>query len=207
MIETVHGLGGAREEQRVDALAPFVLADARTLSCAHCRDPMQRHVIEGVEIDECRRCGLHWLDEGELATLVAARTSWSLEALGPSGSPVKREETCPICGRCTSTFRFNAVPHVHLAVCDRHGNWLDDWEGRELTLWGHKEARRAHLANTTPYQRRVERFLDPSIVWLVVLALGLGSLSFNTIAALLMAAAWDWAKALWQTYGARSKTS
>jgi Zn-finger nucleic acid-binding protein len=178
------------EVQRVDAAAPVIVLEPRTLSCAHCRARMQRHIIEGVEVDECTGCGLRWFDVGELATVIAARTSWSVDALGPSRSPVQSSEPCAVCRRQTTAFRFHAVPHLHVAACDEHGNWLDEWQGRELTLWGRKEARLAEAVATRPYQRRFDRLRSSTIVYLASSALALRGLSFESVLSILALALW-----------------
>src|SRR5215217_5127710 len=106
---------------------------------------MQPREIDGVVIDECPSCTLQWFDDGELAVLLAARTSWTLDALGPerspmASSPMASSPWCALCHRPTAAFRFHAAPHVHIDACIEHGQWLRDHQARELTLWGRKEA-------------------------------------------------------------------
>jgi Zn-finger nucleic acid-binding protein len=57
-------------------------AEASKLPCPRCspRTPMMRHFSSAarrVEVDECPRCGGHWLDLGELASL---RTEYATDA-------------------------------------------------------------------------------------------------------------------------------
>src|SRR5215217_8136292 len=100
---------------------------------------MQPREIDGVVIDECPSCTLQWFDDGELAVLLAARTSWTIDALGPERSPMTSSQWCALCHRHTAAFRFLAAPNVHIDACIEHGHWLSDHQARELTLWGHKE--------------------------------------------------------------------
>lgn len=47
----------------------------RHINCPQCHHPMDTHFYEGpgnVIIDDCSRCGLNWLDQGELMRVVHA---------------------------------------------------------------------------------------------------------------------------------------
>ena len=47
----------------------------RRLNCPQCKHPMDTHYYAGggnVVIDDCSRCGLVWLDSGELMTIIRA---------------------------------------------------------------------------------------------------------------------------------------
>ena len=158
--------------------------DAREVSCAQCREPMQRRTIEDVEIDECTACGVYWFDQGELGAVLEARTQTTLESLGPHQAPLSSRERCAVCWRSTEMFRFNHVPHVAVDVCAEHGNWLDDWQGRELLLWGRKDAAQAEAARTTPYQRRIDRLRTGRAVWIVAGMYTLKSAALSTHGAL-----------------------
>ena len=71
------------------ALAPRGNRDSeRLLRCALCAQPLDRHPYGGggnVEVDSCERCGVLWLDRGELSRIVAA----------PDREPLLRETPIP----------------------------------------------------------------------------------------------------------------
>lgn len=65
--------GFDRPESRPEPLDPAALAERR--DCPDCGEPFETHPYFGpgnAVIDSCHRCGLVWLDRGELATLEAA---------------------------------------------------------------------------------------------------------------------------------------
>lgn len=147
--------------------------DTRLVSCAQCRQPMVRRTIEGIEIDECTECGVYWFDQGELGAVLEARTRTTLESLGPRRAPLQSRERCPVCLRSTQMHRFNHVPQVAVDVCTDHGNWLDQWQGRELYLWGCKDAKQIEVAQTAPYRRRFDRLRTRRAVFIALSMYGL----------------------------------
>ncbi len=63
-----------RDEQRVHAPLDARLLE-RSMTCPACRQCMETHPYYGpgpVVIDTCARCGLLWLDHGELSTIETA---------------------------------------------------------------------------------------------------------------------------------------
>ncbi len=63
-----------KDEQRVHEPLDARLLE-RSLACPSCRDVMETHPYYGpgpVVIDTCARCGLLWLDPGELSTIETA---------------------------------------------------------------------------------------------------------------------------------------
>ena len=162
---------------------------------------MQPRELDGVVVDECPSCSLRWLDDGELEVLLAARTSWSVEALGPARSPCESASWCAVCHHSTVAIRFHAVPHVHIDACVEHGHWLREWQGRELMLWGRKEAALAEAVRTRPYARRFDRLRSTTIVWLVSTALACRGLSSHSVVSLVIALSWasTWAFDLAET--------
>ena len=118
---------------------------------------MRTSSVDDVEIDECPGCGTRWFDDGELAEVIVAQTSSSLQMLGPSRAPSQTGDPCPVCSGPTVDFRFHAAPRVHVAACAEHGQWLDARACDRLCGWGRKEASLVNEGSQTPYQRRVER--------------------------------------------------
>jgi uncharacterized protein len=44
-------------------------AEASVISCPRCEGALAGHLVEGVHIDRCNKCGGVWLDPGELELL------------------------------------------------------------------------------------------------------------------------------------------
>lgn len=99
------------------------------MKCPKCGMDMTKRRIEGMEIDNCPKCGGIWCDLGEYDPLLGAK---SLEGL-KKGSPDKYHDslkmTCPQCKPGSMVKLDTGVKGVHIDKCTTCcGVWLDGGE-------------------------------------------------------------------------------
>lgn len=103
------------------------------MECPRCvNSNLSKEIYEGVHIDRCSNCDGAWLDEGEIAMIIAKR-----EKIVPLdkqdktflGVPEKELETkiaCPHCSRLMKTFNYGVNSGIILDSCpDSKGLWFD----------------------------------------------------------------------------------
>ena len=93
--------------------------DLSTMNCPECGCPVHTREREGVEIDECARCGGIWFDNGELALL----TQDGNEAFALSHSDLSDEaHQCPRDGNLLMESHIDGTPVELGPSCG--GLWL-----------------------------------------------------------------------------------
>lgn len=79
--------------------------------CTRCRLPLLPFMLDGVELENCPKCGGVWFDAGEL------------DRFGEFGPSSGRSLSCP---GCRSPMRVTVVDGVEIDLCPRcSGVWLD----------------------------------------------------------------------------------
>ncbi len=103
-------------------------------TCPRCRTPFGPETpYEGVPIDRCEGCGGIWLDEGELRSVLEARSrKFSAEEVratkkrgNPGLEPLKPDLPCAKCGALMTRFRYSGTSEIVLDQCAGHGLWFD----------------------------------------------------------------------------------
>jgi len=86
--------------------------------------------LDGVEIDQCDRCGGTWMDSGELGLMLERRGSATDRLESALASAVETGRTDRRCPRCRRRLREIAIapddPNIFVDRCPRgHGVWCD----------------------------------------------------------------------------------
>lgn len=110
------------------------------MKCPACQAQLETETYEGIEIETCPSCGGEWLDNKELAHIVAAREARFSEeerqalAAAPKVCGValddeRRRLNCPKCGGSTSPINYGYESGVVIDKCTAcRGIWLDSRE-------------------------------------------------------------------------------
>ena len=94
--------------------------------CPECNEPDVVLVLDGVEIDYCRRCQGIWLDTGELQHF----THLSREIPGQDLTSRPSRFNCPVCGQQMTEYQFHPRTNLMIDACSHHGIFLQDHEFR-----------------------------------------------------------------------------
>ena len=117
------------------------------MNCLNDCGPMSTLVYEGVEIDVCRNCIGVWLDDSELAEIVATKErEWPagviegvLKVTGKMGVPSEefdRDLSCPVCNQELGPVNYLANSGVIINPCvNGHGVWLDNGELAKIQIF------------------------------------------------------------------------
>jgi Zn-finger nucleic acid-binding protein len=113
------------------------------MNCIRCNVPLTRKNYEGVEIDQCAKCGGVWLDEGELQQVINRQEEgFSPEIVqaavrdGFAGIPRAEEqslERCPKCGAQMTAVNYAYHSGIIIDRCpQQHGLWFDGLEMEKI---------------------------------------------------------------------------
>ncbi len=90
------------------------------LSCPVCQKSLTQHVIEDVVVDECKRCGGIWFDDGELDALSPKH----IEAIAKDEADFDEDLlACPVDSNPLLQATLNGVTFHTCMACN--GLWLD----------------------------------------------------------------------------------
>lgn len=116
------------------------------MECPGCQYDMSEHELDGVMIDECKRCGGVWLDAGEAEELVKKAPTprealqkkklellrqWQVAALNPR----ETDRGCPRCPAPLMRVNYKDIPGLQIDKCkDDCGMYLDKGELEKVRL-------------------------------------------------------------------------
>jgi Zn-finger nucleic acid-binding protein len=102
------------------------------MHCAKCQGQLGTIDVDGVEVDQCARCGGLWFDARELDHVLKHGKGALLAADGTDFTPGADDQAAAICPRCLSPLdRVDslAVEDLHYDECSKcRGVWLDRGE-------------------------------------------------------------------------------
>jgi Zn-finger nucleic acid-binding protein len=116
------------------------------MDCPKCKAAFKTIIYEGVEIDQCQKCGGTWLDDGEIAKIVdIEEETFSPELIRETlthvfeGIPQQEQDAAVSCPKCQADmFPVNYAYSSGIIVdrCPRqHGIWLDGSELDKLQVY------------------------------------------------------------------------
>mgnify|MGYP001274935749 FL=1 len=116
------------------------------MECPGCQFDMREHELDGVMIDECKRCGGVWLDAGEAEELVKKAPTprealqkkklellrqWQVAALNPR----ETDRKCPRCPEPLMRVNYKDIPGLQIDKCRSDcGMYLDKGELEKVRL-------------------------------------------------------------------------
>lgn len=114
------------------------------MKCPRCSQLLRSTTYEGVAVDHCPKCSGIWLDEGELAPILATRElKFSAEAVASAiatqnlnmpAAETESVEACPKCGKPMLAMNFGANSGVIVDRCTEHGLWFDRGELERIQM-------------------------------------------------------------------------
>ena len=116
------------------------------MDCQNCNVALKTIIYEGVEIDQCKKCGGTWLDEGEIAKIVDIEEETFTpkqiqETLTHAFEGVSQEEqdskvSCPKCESNMFPVNYSYSSGIIVDRCpNQHGIWLDRSELEKLQIY------------------------------------------------------------------------
>jgi Zn-finger nucleic acid-binding protein len=118
------------------------------MKCPKCKTGLKHETYENVEIDRCSQCKGTWLDEGELAHIIAVKEEKFTPELiqktvasvfsGVPEADQQDKHPCPMCARPMRSLNYAYSSGIIIERCPAsEGVWLD---GAELErIQAHQE--------------------------------------------------------------------
>ena len=108
--------------------------------CPACGETLVTFELEGIEIDQCQKCGGVWLDAGEIDEILerAGRSVQELrDAVKAAGESTRGKRNCV---RCRAALKAVTFRGADLDRCPYgHGIWFDKGELPEIAKSGSGE--------------------------------------------------------------------
>lgn len=116
------------------------------MDCPKCNVAFETTIYEGVEIDQCKKCGATWLDDGEVGKIVdIEEETFSPELIRETlthafeGIPQEEKDSSVSCPKCHSNMfpvNYSYSSGIIVNRCpNHHGIWLDRGELEKLQIY------------------------------------------------------------------------